>query len=332
MQRTTNDSSLILPRRRVIQTGLLAAAGAAVGAVWTPAANAQTNAAATDAKQRVARLAHLTDVHVQPEHAGDRGFIQCLHHMQKNANPDLVLFGGDAVINVNDSKPARTQQLFDLYRRVLKDELSTPYFSAIGNHDVPDTKGVIASKASDDSAKAWACDLFGLNKRYFSFDSFGWHFIVLDSVRVGGAHGYSGKLDEEQYAWLEADLAKAVASKTPVLVLSHIPIITVTGFFDGERLKSGDWDVPRSFMHVDAVRLHELFVKSGNVKLCISGHEHQLDRCDFDGITYGCNGAVCGNWWKGTYKHTLAGYATIDLFNDGTFDMKYSDYGWTAVD
>jgi hypothetical protein len=81
-------------------------------------------------------------------------------------------------------------------------------------------------------------------------------------------------------------------------------------------------------MHIDARVLHELFVASGNVKLCISGHAHLLDRCLFDGITYGCHGAVCGKWWEGAYHHTPAGYARIDLFDDGSFEIDYLDFGW----
>lgn len=313
-------------RRRFLQTGMAAAAGAMTHGLWTPAARAQSAPQA----RRVARIAHLTDVHVQPERAGDRGFAACLNHVQAHAKPDLVLFGGDSVFDVSETAPSRNRLVADTWRRVLRAELSTPYRSAIGNHDIPQMKQLVADRASDDAAKAWACDLLGLDRRYFSFDQFGWHFAVLDSVRVGGPHGYAARLDDEQFDWLEKDLAAAAAARRPTVVLSHIPIVTVTGFFDGDRLKGGDWDVPRSFMHVDANRLHELFVKNGQVKLCLSGHEHQFDRCLFDGVTYACSGAVCGEWWKGTYKHTPAGYAVIDLFENGGFDLAYSDFGWTA--
>ncbi|MFT3789056.1 MAG: metallophosphoesterase [Tepidisphaeraceae bacterium] len=279
-------------------------------------------------RQAVGRIAHLTDVHVQPERGGEAGFVACLHHVQTHAKPDLVLFGGDGVFDVVDRDAARRDELAAMWRRVLKNELSTPHRSAIGNHDVWDLKALGAARADEDQAKAWPCDLYGLNRRYYSFDQFGWHIVVLDDVRLGGPHGYAGAIDEAQLAWLRADLA--AAAPKPVLVLSHIPIVTVIGFFDGERTKTGDWDVPRSYMHIDANSLHELLVAAGNVKLCISGHEHQLDRCWLDGITYGCHGAVCGNWWQGTYHHTPAGYATIDLFDDGTFEIGYHDFGWQA--
>ena len=331
MDGSEHDRALRLPRRRVLQAGAATVAGVVGRGLWTPAAAGQAGPA-TGAAGRVGRVAHLTDVHVQPEHAGDRGFAACLRHMQAHATPDLVLFGGDAVMNVNEASPDRTRLLADVWRRVLRDELSLPIVSAIGNHDIPDTKRLEADRASDDTAKAWACDLLQMHKRYHSFDRFGWHFVVLDSVRVGGPHGYAGRVDDEQLDWLKADLAKSAAAGTPVLVMSHIPIVSVVGFFDGNRVKGGDWDVPRSYMHIDAQPLHELFVKSGNVRVCVSGHAHQLDRCDFDGITYACNGAVCGDWWGGTYHHTPAGYAVLDLFADGRCDVSYHDFGWTAVE
>lgn len=329
------ERSMIHRRRQFIQT-----AGIGLAAATLPATSTLAQAPLTT-RRRVGRIAHLTDVHVQPERAGEAGFVAALHHVQTHARPDLVLFGGDSVFDVADTDAARRDQLGALWSRVLKSDLSVPHRCAIGNHDIPDLKSLVVAGANPDLAKAWPCDLFGLDKRYYSFDQFGWHIVVLDSVSIGGRHGYEGRLDDAQLDWLAADLA--AHKDKPVLILSHIPVVTVTGFFDGDRRKTGDWDVPASYVHIDAVELHERFVAAGNVKLCLSGHEHQFDRCLFDGITYACGGAVCGNWWKGAYHHTPAGYAIIDLYDDGegqaltgegqaitgAFDVAYVDFGWT---
>ena len=64
------------------------------------------------------------------------------------------------------------------------------------------------------------------------------------------------------------------------------------------------------------------------MKLCISGHIHLIDRVDYNNITYLCNGAVCGKWWRGTYQESPPGYALIDLYNDGSFAHQYIAYGW----
>src|ERR1700758_3316543 len=44
------------------------------------------------------RLAHLTDIHIQPGLESEKGFAACLHavNIQK---PDLILNGGGAIIN-----------------------------------------------------------------------------------------------------------------------------------------------------------------------------------------------------------------------------------------
>ena len=74
--------------------------------------------------------------------------------------------------------------------------------------------------------KHWACDEFGRDKPYASFDRGGWHIVLLDSVFPFG-EGYIGRLDDAQWDWLERDLA-AVGPETPVILLSHIPILSAT--------------------------------------------------------------------------------------------------------
>ena len=43
-----------------------------------------------------------------------------------------------------------------------------------------------------------------------------------------------------------------------------------------------------------------------------------------------CDGAVCGNWWKGVYHHCPEGYGILDLHPDGRFEHQYVTYGWNA--
>jgi 3',5'-cyclic-AMP phosphodiesterase len=79
-------------------------------------------------------------------------------------------------------------------------------------------------------------------------------------------------------------------------------------------------------MHADARRIKDLFLKHPNVKLCLSGHIHLRDSLEYNGVTYACNGAVCGNWWQGNYQETKPGYAIVDLWNDGTHKIEYVTY------
>ena len=119
-------------------------------------------------------------------------------------------------------------------------------------------------------------------------------------------------------------------ASTPVLVLSHIPILSASAILwaSDER---GNFEISGSLMHTDCVKLKDLFAKHPNVKLCISGHLHLLDRVDYNGVTYLCNGAVSGNWWNGRHKDCDEGYAVLDLYDDGSFDHEYVKYGWKAA-
>ncbi len=82
-------------------------------------------------------------------------------------------------------------------------------------------------------------------------------------------------------------------------------------------------------MHSDFRRLHGLFRKHPNVKVALSGHLHLVDRIDYSGVTYFCNGAVSGGWWRGPHMEEYnAGYAMLNLYDDGTFDRAYVNYGW----
>jgi 3',5'-cyclic-AMP phosphodiesterase len=311
-----------------------AAAGAAVASAAT-AVGADPSGREGAMRQRAIRVAHLTDIHLQPELEAAAGLALCLRHAQSLADrPELILDGGDSVRDVfaTDAQRARVQA--ELWRRVWKAECSLSVERCIGNHDVWGWNRE-KSKTSGDEAdwgKKWAMDLFGLSRRYRSFDRAGWHFVILDSThpRDGDEHGYTARLDDEQFDWFAKDLA-ARDPKTPVLVLSHIPILCACAFLDGKNEKSGDWQVPGAWMHIDARRIKDLFLKHPNVKLCLSGHVHLWDRCEYNGVTYVCNGAVCGGWWKGSYQETPEGYGVVDLFDDGTFGVEYVRFGWKAV-
>jgi 3',5'-cyclic AMP phosphodiesterase CpdA len=309
-------------RRAVLGTaaGLLAmSAWAGHGAT---VAFAKPNDAPKRNTKRLLRLAHLTDTHLQPERAGAEGFANCLNYLQDlNDKPQLILFGGDNVMNVDSAKNTgeRADVQINLWKKVLKEHCKLPHKSCIGNHDILGLK--------QDTGKDWAVKQFNLPSRYYSFDQSGWHIVVLDSTEPQKGGGYKARLDDEQFAWLEKDL-KDTPDTTPVLVLSHIPIITVTSFFDGKNEKTGNWVIPGSWMHIDARRIKDLFAKHPNVKLCLSGHEHLVDQVTYNHTTYCCNGAVSGAWWKGSYHECAPGYGLVDLYEDGSFYNQYVVHGW----
>ncbi|MHA4739506.1 metallophosphoesterase family protein [Dyadobacter sp. MSC1_007] len=281
-----------------------------------------TAAAMNHQPKRVLRIAHLTDIHIQPHLWAGRSFEKCLHHLQSlPVKPDMILNTGDSVMGSHRIEKAKAVKEWELYHKIMSSENSTPIISCIGNHDIWHP-----GQGMFEDGKKWAMDELRIQRPYFSFDRNGWHIIVLDSVQsCPEGTGYLARLDEQQFEWLKRDL-RGTPSQTPVMIASHIPILSASVFFDGDNLKDRSWVVPGSWMHMDSARLVELFYKYDNVKLAISGHIHLLDRVTYNKVTYCCNGAVSGNYWMGKYKETNPGYAIIDLYDDGSFSNEYVTY------
>lgn len=321
-----------LNRREFISRASAAAIGVVAGVPGIAAAMACRGPRAK--RKRVLRIAHLTDIHVQPEGVAPEGMARALRSAQGLADkPDIIFTGGDSIMDALGADKARTKAQWEVFQAVLKNECSLPVVHCIGNHDVwgwgLDDESVKSDRLY---GKQWAVEEFGLERRYYSFEKAGWRFIVLDSThRVDRTdpeeHCYTAKLDEEQFDWLKQELEETPKG-TPICVLSHIPIICFCAFFDGENEKSGDWQVPGAWMHIDARRIKDIFSEHKNVRLCLSGHMHMQDKVEFLGVKYLCNGAVSGGWWKGSHYEFPPAYVVVDLYNDGSSKSEYIPYKW----
>lgn len=338
-----NDANLDAPvqrnqaSRRSILAASLAGVGALLGAPLLGSrrsiAGAQVPAAV--ARKRSLRVAHLTDVHVQPERDGGDGLTACLHHIQSQKDtPSLILNTGDSVMDSFGKDQARTDLQWSLWQKVSKGENSLPMQSCLGNHDIWGWNKKKSKTLGTEAlwGKQRGLDALGLAKPYHSFDRDDWHFVMLDSVVPFDTAGYRAKLDEEQFDWLASDLAANAGKHT--IVASHIPIFSPAGVLRscGEsKATPGALESSGGATHLDMRRLHELFLRSGNVRACLSGHLHLIDRAEFCGVTYLSNPAVSGNWWKGKHLGRFGEmYTVLDLYDDGTFDVDYVEYGWKA--
>jgi 3',5'-cyclic-AMP phosphodiesterase len=303
---------------------LIVAAAAGLGAAGCASDRMATGRASPPANRL--RVAHLTDMHVTAERGGHEGFAAALRAMNRY-KPDLLITGGDHVMDAFEASRAAAVEQFELYRRTLNEHTDVPTHAVIGNHDVWGWGHADRSITSDPRyGKAMALEYLRLRSPNYAFDAGRWRFIVLDSTARRG-RGYVAELDEAQREWLRAELAHPPADKH-LCVVSHIPVLAACVFFDGERLQRDFWHVPDSWMHREAVGLSTLF-RAARVRLALSGHIHLADRVDYNDTTYLCNGAVSGNWWRGPYHETPAGFAIIDLFDDGRFHHEYVDFGWT---
>ncbi len=313
-------SGLVLPRRAL--AGSLAA-----GLLHDPGA-----------RRRVLRVAHVTDTHIQPELRANEGVAACFEHIRGQKDVDLVLHSGDIIFDSFDQNLERTKLQWELWQKAVADGWGGKFRYCLGNHDIWGWNKDKSKTRGDEPGwgKKLAVDTLGVSGAtrdgcYYSFDEGGsgdakpWHIVILDSVRPVG-DGYFGGLDDEQFEWLQADLA--AHRGTPTLVVSHIPILSAT-VLDREP-KERSRVVSSAVMFDDFARVKKLFLENPQVKLCLSGHMHLIDRVEYNGVTYCCNGAASGAWWKGANKECREGYTLVDLYSDGTFENRYVEYGWKA--
>ncbi len=275
-------------------------------------------------KKRAFRVAHLTDIHIHEKDNAPAKLAKALAALQDiKRKPRLVLDGGDTIFDALGQDKFSVERQWKVHNDIISLDGELPIHHCIGNHDI----WAAGPKNDPLYGKQYALDKMELERTYYSFDEGGWHFVILDSTELLPEGGYIGRFGEEQLEWLVGDLQNTPAS-TPVLVMSHIPILTATGFYP-DNAKEGRWSVPGSWMHIDFNEVKDIFLRFPNVKICLSGHMHLLDHVVYNGVSYLCNGAVSGNWWGDPlYHETKAGFAVLDLYPDGSFEREYVTYDW----
>jgi len=333
-----------LSRRRLLTT---------VAASLAAAPFAKVSLAQDTTASKAFRVAHLTDLHHQEKGDTLKGIESCLAHALEQ-KPDLILVGGDLMTGTMAQPIDVARRFMGDVSRVLGAQSKVPMLFSVGNHDMWGWNKTRSKATSDEPeyGKKWWADTFAKGKQYMSTDAGGWHVVVLDSVQPF-EEGYEGGLDQQQFEWLSDDLSK-VPTTTPVLVLTHIPIISGgVVLTDGRIGETGGREdlvrVPRPSMFVDAWRVVDLLSRYPNVKLVLSGHIHINERLDFAGVTHICGGAVSGAWWRtqesdakrrrerdpqGPIRplRSSSGYGVVDLAADGSFVHKYVDFGWKSAE
>lgn len=276
----------------------------------------------SDEKKPVLRVAHLTDVHLKNEWDAPRHFRDCLHHVQQQTpKVDMILNGGDIVFDMNKENMDTINTQWKLLHAVTAGECGLPVHYVLGNHDIWWSEN---NKGQAVYGKQYSMDQLQLPVPYYSLVKKGWKFIFLDSVHLDvDGTWYIGKLGEAQFSWLENEL-KNTDANMPVCVLSHIPILTATLMVVDNVVNR--WEMLGGDMHTDTAKIIQLFYQHPNVKLCLSGHIHLRDKVVYNNVSYLCNGAVSGAWWKGNNRETAPGYGLIDLYADGSFSERYINY------
>ena len=260
-------------RRKTLQhLGL--AAGAALSSQKLSAATTMQ----PDAKRKILRIAHITDVHIRPELDAPNRFRACMAAIKKH-KVDFFLNGGDTIYAADYDHITRERVTlqWDIWETARKEFAEYELFSCLGNHDM---WWAAPTKEDEMYGKDFAVKKLGMPHRYYSFDKAGWHFIILDSNNEN-----AGALDQKQRQWLKGDLAK-LPHGTPVVVMSHYPILGVSTLIDGGS-------------HTDSPFITNLFYQHRDkIITCLSGHVHLLDSATYNNVNYFCNGAMSGFWWE----------------------------------
>ncbi len=321
-------------KNKLNRRSFLKAASAAVtfGSVASVSGAQSTGRLKTESgAKRSLRFALMTDIHICDRKNAPAGFTKALNHCQSLPDaPSMIITGGDNIMDAYATPLEKCQPMFTLLKKIVRDNSGLPVKWCIGNHDV---WGYHKEKTkTTGSEPLWgkkkAIDEYQLPNRYYSFDHSGWRFIILDSTYFNSERpwGYLGKCDPEQREWLKQTL-DSTPKTMPAAIVSHIPILSVT-IFEDARAEDFYNKVPGGSMHYDSAEIRHLLEKYPNVKLCLSGHTHRIDRVEWRNINYICCGAVSGAWWNGDRGYTDEGYMVVDLFEDGTVDNRYMAYNW----
>ncbi len=299
-------------------TRIAAAAAATISSRDVMAAAAKTSAAF--------RFAYLTDPHIQPERGAADGMNMCIAAINAlTPRPDFVLTGGDLIMDALDVGADRIRQQWRLVDECFK-HLELPAHHAIGNHDVGgwSAKSIVMPGDADYGKKVFS-DRYGQGRTYRSFDHSGWHFIILDSIGQDPVtRDYRGWVDDEQLAWLKADL-ETTGRLTPIVVLTHIPFYSIW-----HQHLLGPQTLPGAKGLIGNAHLFRKLFDGYQLKLVLSGHGHIVERIQLGSVTHIQGGAVSGMWWKGPVHGMPEGYSVIECRTDGTFDFDYRAYGWKA--
>jgi 3',5'-cyclic AMP phosphodiesterase CpdA len=298
------------------------AASAATGAFAALGRSPRMLAAAPEAQDF--DFVFFTDTHLQPELDAAKGCDMAFEKM-RGLDAAFAIQGGDHIFDALGVPKARSLSLFDIYDKTQQD-LGLKVYHAIGNHDVVGVYKESGIAPSDPLyGKKYYRDHIG--KTYYSFDAKGVRFIVLDSIFITPDRHYEGRIDEDQLAWLKAELA-GVAAATPVIVVSHIPLVTAYMDYNDEVAASNAR--PHQLSVANTNQIFPLF-HGHNVLGVLQGHTHVNERVEWQGVPYMTSGAVCGNWWHGTHLGSAEGYTVVSI-RGGKLTTRYETYGFKSVE
>ena len=294
-------SAIPFTRRAFIRQGSLYLLGAGLSLSQAPAF-------AADESQRKVRLGMVTDMHYADKApAGARHYRETLAKLEEAASqfkkdqPEFVVELGD-LIDAADSIEVEKGYLNKINKVFAALPGKKHYI--LGNHCVHTL------------TKHEFLEGVGQKTSYYSFDTGGFHFVVLDACFRSDGQPYGRKnfrwtdsnIPQDQIEWLQSDLKRANGK---AIVFVH------------QRL-----DVSNDYGVKNAAQVRKVLEDSKKVLAVFQGHSHQNDLKDINGIHY----CVLRAMIEGSGKENN-GYCLLDIFTDNTIRIagfrKQKNYEWS---
>jgi hypothetical protein len=321
-------SSQNLNRRKFLSAGAMAAAAALLPGNRHAAGETADTAANT--KPGSFDFIFLTDTHLEPELDAAKG---CDMAFRKAAaiRAEFAIQGGDHVFDSMGVDRKRADSLFDLYAQT-EQALGLKVHHTIGNHD---QFGLFTKSGVQVNSPGYGKQLYKerMGPTYYSFDSKGYHFVVLDTVQPTEDRSWEARIDQPQIEWLTADLNK-LPTGTPIVVTGHVPLVTAFNAYTAPEAAGGSGTTPRStHPQLSVANAYEVLpiLEKHNVLAVLQGHTHINEVVNYHGIDYITSGAVCGNWWRGTRMGFPEGFTVVSL-REGKLTHRYETYGFKTID
>lgn len=164
------------------------------------------------AKPKKLRFGLIADIHQDVMHDGEDRLKAFIDESNKR-KLDFAMQLGDFCRPYDYNKPF--MQIWE--------QFNGPKYHLLGNHD---TDGGFKREE--------AMAFWGMKSRYYSFDSSGYHFIVLDGNDPNPKpwSGYSRYINKEQQEWLKKDLA---STDLTTLIFSHQTLENEDGGVDNQK-------------------------------------------------------------------------------------------------
>ena len=220
-------------------------------------------------KNNKLKIGIVADVHQDIIHDGVSRLSLFISEMKKR-KPDFIIQLGDF------SLPRKQNQLFiDKWN-----SFNGPKYHVLGNHDMKDF-----GYKKEETMRWWK-----MQKRYYSFDLNGFHFIVLDGNDENPKpwNGYHRYIGTKQQLWLKDDLKKTLK---PTILFSHQSLEAKGGVANRKEIRT---------------IIENYTTKSGHPKVvaCLSGHHHTDYLKSINKIPYIQINSMSYKWVGDKYKYT----------------------------